>query len=245
MKIAMFADSFHPTVDGAVVAMEIASKGLEKRGHEVVMVAPDPGRSMDYIRKVHYLPAREFRKYKGYRIVVSPSDMLEFVRNEKVDVIHCHGLASMAILSLTASRVLKIPHVLTFHTMANEAIKYYSPVPVPHDIMERLVWTYLRNLLKRSEVVIAPSEPIRQELLDNEVEMKACEVVPTGVDCARFNPDRYDKGFLGRHGLEGKTVLLHVGRLSREKRLDIGLRAVTELARTESCSPASCRTRNF
>lgn len=230
MKIAMFADSFYPTVDGAVVAMETASSGLERRGHEVVVVAPDPGRQLDYRRKVHYLPAREFKSYPGYRIVVSPSDMLEFIRSEKVDIIHCHGLASMAILSLTASRVLKIPHVLTFHTMANEAIKYYSPIPIPRDIMERMVWTYLRNLLKRPEVVIAPSAPIKEELLEHGVAMKLCEVVPTGVDCTRFHPDKYDKGFLGRFGLEGKTVLLHVGRLSLEKRLDIGLRAIAELA---------------
>lgn len=226
----MFADSFHPTVDGAVVSMEIVSAGLEARGHEVVVLAPEPELLVQYRRKVHYLPARGFRSYPGYRVVVSPSDMLEFIRSEKVDVIHCHGLASMAILSLTASRALKIPHVLTFHTMANEAIKYYSPVHLPQEIMQRLVWTYLRNLLKRPEVVIAPSTPIKEELTENGVAMKACEVVPTGVDCARFNPDRYDKGFLGRFGLEGKTVLLHVGRLSLEKRLDIGLKAIAELA---------------
>ncbi|MBN1677324.1 MAG: glycosyltransferase [Candidatus Thermoplasmatota archaeon] len=230
MKIAMFADSFHPTVDGAVVAMETVSSGLERRGHEVVMVAPDPGRQMDYRRKVHYLPAREFKSYPGYRVVLSPSDMLEFIRSEKIDIIHCHGLASMAILSLTASRALKIPHVLTFHTMANEAIKYYSPVPIPREIMERLVWIYLRNLLKRPEVVIAPSAPIKEELLGNGVAMKSCEVVPTGVDCTRYHPDKYDKSFLGTFGLDGKTVLLHVGRLSLEKRLDIGLKAIAELA---------------
>lgn len=230
MKIAMFTDSFHPTVDGAVVAMETISAGLEARGHEVVVVAPDPGRQVEYRRKVHYLPAREFKSYPGYRVVVSPSDMLEFMRSEKVDVIHCHGLASMAILSLTAARVLKIPHVLTFHTMANEAIKYYSPVRVPHEIMQKMVWIYLRNLLKRPEVVIAPSTPIKDELIGNGVVMKACEVVPTGVDCSRFNPDKYDRAFLSKYGLEGRTVLLHVGRLSLEKRLDIGLKAVAELA---------------
>lgn len=230
MKIAMFADSFHPTVDGAVASMEIISGGLEARGHEVVVLAPEPGRPLKYWRKVHYLPSREFRSYPGYRIVVSPSDMLEFIRSERVDVIHCHGLASMAILSLTASKALRIPHVLTFHTMANEAIKYYSPIRLPQDLMQRLVWAYLRNMLKRPEVVIAPSTPIKEELEGNGVFMKACEVVPTGVDCTRFNPDKYDRGFLERFGLEGKTILLHVGRLSLEKRLDIALRAFAELA---------------
>src|SRR4030042_1933658 len=225
----MFADSFHPNVDGAVVAMEMASKGLEKRGHEVVMRAPDPGsHHVDYWRKVHYLPAREFKSYPGYRIVISPSDMLEFLRKERVDIIHSHGLASMGILSLTAARALRIPHVLTFHTMANEAVKYYSPLPIRQDFMVSLVWTYLRNILKRPEVVIAPSSPIKSELMENGVVMKACEVVPTGVDCQKYSPDRYDKAFLERYGLVGKRVLLHVGRLSMEERLDVVLDGVAE-----------------
>lgn len=226
----MFADSFHPTVDGAVVAMETAARGLEKRGHEVVMLAPDTKDRPNYPRKVHYLPSREFKFYPGYRVVISPSDMLEFLRHEKVDIMHSHGLASMAILSLTASRALRVPHVLTFHTMANEAIRYYSPFPVREDIMVALVWTYLRNMLKRPEVVIAPSAPVKQELEEHGVVMKACEVVPTGVDCKRFTPENYDKKFLERFGFGGKRVMLHVGRLSLEKRLEIVLEAMARLS---------------
>ncbi len=226
----MFADSFHPTVDGAVVAMETVARGLENRGHEVVVLAPDSKNRPTYPRKVHYLPAVGFKFYPGYRVVVSPSDMLEYLRMEKVDVIHSHGLASMAILSLTASRALKVPHVLTFHTMANEAIRYYSPIPVREDLIVELVWTYLRNMLKRPEVVIAPSAPVKKELEEHGVKMKACEVVPTGVDCRRFTPEKYDKKFLEKFGLSGKRVMLHVGRLSMEKRLDIVLEAIAKLS---------------
>lgn len=230
MKIAMFADSFYPTVDGAVVAMETVSEGLQRRGHEVIVLAPDAKQRPASKRPVHYLPAREYRHYPGYRMVISPGDMLEHLRKERVDVVHCHGLASMAILSLTAARALKLPHVLTFHTMANDAIKYYSPLPLRDDIMESLVWTYLRNMLKRPEVVVVPSAPIREELLANKVVMKNCAVVPTGVDCVRFTPERYDRTFLRRYGLEGKRVLLHVGRLSREKHLEVILEAMSRLA---------------
>lgn len=229
----MFADSFHPTVDGAIVAMETVSKGLEDRGHEVIMVAPNTPNRPNYKRTVHYLPALEFRNYPGYRVVISPSDMLAFLREEKADVIHCHGIASMAVLSLTAARAMKIPHVLTFHTMANEAVKHYSPIPVRDDLLIELVWVYLRNMLKRPEVVIAPSSPVKTELEENGVVMKACDVVPTGVDCERFTPEKYDKRFMDRYGLSGKRVLLHVGRLSVEKRLDIVLEAMASLAPTE------------
>lgn len=229
MKIAMFVDSFHPTVDGAVVAMEIAAGGLEKRGHEVIVLAPEVNPIPVTTRPVHYLPSIEFKSYPGYRVVISPSDMLEHLRRERVDIIHSHGIASMAILSLTAARALKLPHVLTFHTMANEAVKYYSPIGINPEIMQKMVWIYLRNLLKRPEVVIAPSAPIKEELEMNAVRMKSCEVVPTGVDCTRFSPERYDKRFLDKYGLAGKRVLLHVGRLSPEKRFDIVLKAVAEL----------------
>ncbi len=233
MKVAMFADSFHPTVDGAVVAMDRASAGLEKRGHEVIVIAPDVNPRPTVSRKVHYLPSREFSVYPGYRVTIAPSDMLEFLRGEKVDVIHSHGLASMAILSLTAARVLKIPHVLTFHTLAHEGMRHYSPLKMRAEFMDALVWIYLRNLLKRPEVVIVPSTPIKDELLANRVTMKACEVVPTGVDCSKFSPDQYDKKFLERYGLLGKRVLLHVGRLSSEKRLEIVLDALAKLAPSE------------
>ncbi len=230
MKIAMFADSFHPTVDGAVVAMEIAAAGLEARGHKIVVLAPDSDHKVPSSRPVHYLPARDLKTYPGYRIVISPADMLEYLRKEKVDVIHSHGIASMAILSLTAARALKKPHVLTFHTMANVAADYYSPLPIRPEIMSRMIWIYLRNLLKRPEVVVVPSNPVKEELLSYGVAMKSCDVVPTGVDCSRFSPERYDSKFLDRFGLGGKRVLLHVGRLSKEKRLDIVLNAMAELA---------------
>ncbi len=229
----MFADSFHPTVDGAVVAMETACDGLEKRGHEIVVLAPRVDPLPQTKRKVHYLPSTEFRQYPGYRVVFSPSDMLEFLRRERVDIIHSHGLAAMGILSLTAARALKIPSLLTFHTMANEAMKHYSPISLRDEMTGTLVWLYLRNLLKRPEVVIAPSAPVKEELEANGVRMKECAVVPTGIDCTRFTPEKYDKRYMAKYGFDGKTVLLHVGRLSREKRLDVVLRALAGLSKRE------------
>ncbi|MBE0518983.1 MAG: glycosyltransferase [Thermoplasmata archaeon] len=231
--MAMFADSFYPTIDGAVISMETQARGLEARGHEVVMFAPDTPKRLKMDRPVHYFPSFAFRSYTDYRIVWAAPRMMECVRKERVDVLHCHGLASMAILSLTVARALNIPHVLTFHTMANEAVKYYSFVPLREDMMVPMVWIYLRNLLRRPEVVIAPSAPIRDELIENRIKMKACEVVPTGIDIQRFTPKNHDPAFLERWGLDGNRVILHVGRLSFEKRLDIVLNAMADLRKEE------------
>ncbi|UCE81413.1 MAG: glycosyltransferase [Methanobacteriota archaeon] len=229
MKVAMFTDSYHPTVDGAVVSMERQCRGLEARGHEITILAPDTPSRADGRWQVHYLPSMEFRSYRDYRIVVSPSDMLEYLRSEEVDIIHCHGLASMAILSLTAARALRLPSVLTFHTMANEAVKHYSFIGLRDDLLVPLVWVYLRNLLRRPDMVVFPSTPIAEEILGHGIKPKACEVIPTGVDCAEFSPENRDASVLTDHGLDDRQVVLHVGRLSREKRFDIILRAMAEL----------------
>lgn len=225
----MFTDSYYPTVDGAVVSMARQCRGLEARGHEIVIVAPDAPERPNDRWPVHYLPSTQFRSYKEYRIVVSPSDMLEFLRAQEVDIIHCHGLASMAILSLTAARAMRLPSVLTFHTMANEAVKYYSFFRFREDLLVPLVWVYLRNLLRRPDTVIFPSAPIREEILAQGVKTKSDFVIPTGVDCSAFAPTNRDPALLSRYGLDGRRVLLHVGRLSKEKRLDIVLRALAEL----------------
>ena len=231
MKVAMFSDSFYPTVDGAVIAMERQCEGLEARGHEIVMLVPDTPEKVGSRRPVHYMPSVEFRSYRDYRIVVSPSDMLEHLREEKVDIIHCHGLASMAILSLTAARALRLPSVLTFHTMANEAVKYYSFIGLRDDLLVPLVWVYLRNLLRRPDMVVFPSTPIMEEVLGHDVKPRAHEIIPTGVDCHAFTAENRDPSVLAERGLTGNRVVLHVGRLSKEKRLDIVIRAIAELKR--------------
>ncbi|UCE44900.1 MAG: glycosyltransferase [Methanobacteriota archaeon] len=233
MKVAMFTDSYHPTVDGAVISMERQCEGLEARGHEVVLLAPDAPSKTSVRWPVHYMPSMEFRSYRDYRIVVSPSDMLEYLRKQEVDIIHCHGLASMAILSLTAARALRLPSVLTFHTMANEAVKHYSFIGLREDLLIPLVWVYLRNLMRRPDMIVFPSSPIANEVLGHDVRPRAYEVIPTGVDRSAFSPGNRDPSMLRQYNLDGKRLVLHVGRLSEEKRLDLVIRAMAVLKRED------------
>ena len=67
MRIAMFCDSYHPTVDGMVSLVDTEKKFLEELGHEVHIVAPDPG-AEHRLEGVHYIPAKEFKSYKGYYV---------------------------------------------------------------------------------------------------------------------------------------------------------------------------------
>ncbi|MBO5669721.1 MAG: hypothetical protein J6R75_05090 [Candidatus Methanomethylophilaceae archaeon] len=44
MRIAFVTDSYHPTIDGVVTIVDSIRDSLVALGHEVVILAPDPGK---------------------------------------------------------------------------------------------------------------------------------------------------------------------------------------------------------
>ena len=217
MRIAMVTDSYYPTRDGVVTSITTTKEGLEALGHEVFVIAPAPDRK-DMLPDVHYFPAISFKGYAGYFLPILPSNKIELIDSLNVDVIHIHGIAIMALKALIAARTLNKPTVITFHTMVGDTMKYYSPIKMPDELAERLVWIYLRNFLKRPDAVITPTSPISEELLGRGVSPKDLIVIPTGIDTERFVPSD-GTGIRERHNITG-NAMIHVGRLSFEKNID-------------------------
>ena len=54
MKVAAVTDSYHPTSDGVVVAVDAYVKALGNIGIESVVIAPDPGDEKDRMDGVRY-----------------------------------------------------------------------------------------------------------------------------------------------------------------------------------------------
>lgn len=229
----MFTDSYYPAVDGAVISLDMTCRELKKRGHEVVIFAPkSPDGQIDGIDdRVIWLPARRFGSYSGYRVPIYPSAVVSTVRKEAPDIIHSHGISFAGIQALIASRQTGIRNVLTYHTMVTEAAGYYYPPIMPLDVMIRLAWIYQKSYLHRPHAVIVPTQAIKDELVNHGIRARRWEVIPTGVDCRRFTPEKRDKDILEKYEADGKKVILTVGRLAREKNIELILRGFCELLR--------------
>jgi len=153
-----------------------------------------------------------------------PTDNIPAVSQLKVDVIHAHGLFFMGLRSMLAGRGLRLPVVVTFHTMVTDAAKYYNFTPLPDETASRLMWVYVKRFLQRAEVVIAPTEAIKRELNTMAPRIRRVEVIPTGIEPGRFSAQLDGSEVRRRYGLEGKKVVLHVGRIAKEKNLDLVLK---------------------
>ncbi len=229
MRIAMITDSYYPTKDGVVTSVTITKKALEEKGHEVFVVAPDPGEK-DRIDGVIYIGSIKFRSYAGYFIPIMPSKALRKLEKLKVDIIHIHGVAVMALRGHVYANQLGVPVVMTFHTMVGDVLKFYSPVNLDEGFVEKVVWKYIRWIVKKMDAIIVPSPSIGAEL-QSLTNPKRVECIPTGTDVERFHPGVDGTAFREKHNLSGKVVA-SVGRLSFEKNIDLVINAMKDVDAT-------------
>lgn len=138
------------------------------------------------------------------------------VRREGIDVICVCELSSGSWLGLLLKRLLGIPYINYIH---GEEITTESPY--------RLFGRGRRQYLQKADAVVAVSEFTRQALIDQMgVPSERIELIVNGVDATRFRPGPKPLGLLQRYGLEGKRVLLTVGRLVERKGVDTTIRAL-------------------
>ena len=229
----MFTDTYLPTVDGVVNSILNFRRELELRGHEVYIVAPgskgscDPKTSSPCDPKTFYCKSIPFPPYPEYKLGI-PLGVTSWVRERNIDIVHSHGPGGVGLGALWVSRRLNIPLVLTFHTLLPDFAFYLTKRPALRKALNRYTWRYLRWYLGRSRCALVPSNLIKEELIAHSPDTRLW-VVPNGVDIDRFNPGVDGSSIREKHGLEGARVVVQLGRLAREKRLEMLIEAAGRL----------------
>ncbi len=222
LKIAMFTDSYRPQINGVVTSIEIVKKSLEKKGHEVMVFAPSVPKYTDTEGGIYRFSSISFMAHKEYRIGVP----VEFLNDKNLkkfdfDVMHVHTPFSIGALALGITRKYYVPCVGTFHTLFSEYIHYFirpqfiGQIKEVKMLFDKLSWRYLPWFYNQMDSVISPSESIKNLLKEKGI-TKDISVVPTGINddiISRKSKKECRKKF----GFGAEKILLHVGRVSKEK----------------------------
>ena len=97
MKVVAVTDSYHPTSDGVVVAVDTYVRSLDTVGIESAIIAPDPGDEKDRIDGVRYFRSISVRSYPGYFVPIFPSNKVEVLKEIDPDIIHIHGFLKSSL----------------------------------------------------------------------------------------------------------------------------------------------------
>ncbi|MBU0762523.1 MAG: glycosyltransferase [Candidatus Altiarchaeota archaeon] len=220
MKIGFFTDSYFPQVNGVTFTLEAWKKKLEEIGHEVYIYYP----SGDYTPKSNEFafPSFEFRFYQGYRLAI-PWGIVK--KSKNLDIVHQHGLYTMAVGGLLSSRENKTPRLLTFHTPGDEYINY---LPLAKYLKKTYTKSYLlweRWLLKKYGKITTASPVIMERLKENKI--TDIEILSNGVDLEMFH-EAYSADFRKQHKIKSEKVIGFCGRLGFEKHVEDLINAADE-----------------
>ena len=211
-RVAYFAGTMRPGHDGVTRVLYQLIAHLRKRGVENVFFSPivSPG---DHQTTMHRVPSVMFPLYKDYRLAIPGQKYFEDqLREFKPDILHINSPCSLGYAAVKYARKAEIPVVATYHTHFPSYARYYSA-----RAFEALSWNYFRKIYKGCQRVYVPSQPILLELRDHG--LKNLEFLPHGVDIDVFHPRFRGPEWKARLGIDGKMVLLFVGRLVWEKDL--------------------------
>lgn len=241
LRVGFFSDSYHPYVSGVVRSMDSFTQALTQLGHRVYTFAPSyPGYEED-TDTVYRVPSMPIRRYPGLRLAFPYGSPVIWGGGPDVDVVHVHSPFAMGHAGALYARRLRVPLVLTVHSIYEEYVRY---APFMGRKMERTwgatsklaVRSYLLNYANGCNAVVAPSHYVAGLLAEWGVEVPVY-VVPTGV-ATDFSLEADGAPLRQRLGLAADTpVWLAVGRVAPEKRLDVVLQAFAAFHRQMSqCS---------
>jgi glycosyltransferase involved in cell wall biosynthesis len=132
--------------------------------------------------------------------------------------------------ALAAAKSLGIRVVGIYHT----DFPQYVRILTDDSFMETLTWNFMHWFYSQLDVIYVNSEDYRKCWIERGIPRDQLRILPRGLDSHLFHPSRRAPGFWKARGLaEGELGMLFVGRISKEKNLDLIVTAIGRLANAQ------------
>lgn len=240
MKVLIATDTYYPDVNGAAYFTYRLATTLAERGHNVSVMCPsrsikntvsNHGRVTVYgIRSIH-LPI-----YQDFRIspLFTSRTIRAAVKKVSPDTVHIQNHFLIGKEAVSAAKKLGIPVMGTNHFMPENLVHYLHLPVIAERRIQKFAWRRFVRVFEQLDFVTTPTKTAAALLVKAGLNK---EVVPIscGIDLERFKPTNDGEYLRQRFAIPSdRPVLLYVGRLDKEKRIDMILRALPAILRLNS-----------
>lgn len=219
MRIAVVAESFLPQANGVTVTLQRLLEHLDAHGHDVLVLAPAPGRGELAVDRYAGASVYRFRAVPlpGYSEMRLSNPrvrtLAEHLRYFDPDVVHLAAPFVLGWQAIGAAQTLDLPTVAVYQTEVPTYARRYRARQI-----EPLLWRRVEGIHKRATLSLAPSSYAVEQLTTRGVHRVA--VWPHGVDRCRFDPQHRDEALRATVAKPGEVIVGYVGRLAREKQVE-------------------------
>jgi len=219
-KRAWFTDTLDDVNGVATTIRKMTAAGVAA-GEKLIVITSRRDLSVDDIPIKNFRPIGEFElpEYELQRLSFPPiMQILDYVQREQFTEIIISTPGPMGLTGLLAAKMLNLQTSGIYHTDIPE----YVRILTEDRFLESLAWSYMHWLYGQVDTVFVNSEQYRKCWIDRGFAPEKLKILPRGLDTDLFNPTRRDLTFWPGSGTNGAEIrLLYVGRISREKDLDV------------------------
>ncbi len=224
LRLGFFTEIYRPVVNGVVASIEALAEGLRGRGHQVYCFAPRMPGYVEADGPVFRMPSLPLPTRTPYRLtlpLVSRRNLNGVIK--RLSLVHVHSPFVTGWMGMRYARRYGMPLVYTYHTQL-EAYAHY--VPFESNATRFAASQLTRAFANHADAVVVPTPAMAARLRELRVTARI-EVVPSGIDVGRFGAGRRDEELRLRLGVgRRERLLLYVGRLAREKNVELLVRAL-------------------
>ena len=229
-KRAWFTDTLED-VNGVATTIRKMTAAAAEAGEELVVVTSRGVLTVGGIPIKNFRPIGEFElpEYELQKLSFPPIlQILDYIQRENFSEIIISTPGPIGLTALLAAKMLNLETSGIYHT----DFPQYIRILTEDSFLESLAWKFMHWFYGQCDTLFVNSEQYRQSWIDRGIDAAKIKILPRGLDTKLFTSARSEPDFWQQFGSDGSGVrLLYVGRVSKEKDLDVLVQAFRELRR--------------
>ncbi|MFN2542454.1 MAG: glycosyltransferase [Chthoniobacterales bacterium] len=220
-KRAWFTDTLED-VNGVSTTIRKMTAAGAAAGKDLIVVTSRNDLTVDDIPIKNFTPIGEFElpEYELQKLSFPPIlQMLDYIQRERFSEIIISTPGPIGLTGLLAAKMLNLQTSGIYHT----DFPQYVRILTEDSFLESVTWGYMQWFYGQLDTVFVNSEEYRQSWIKRGFEPAKLQIFPRGLDTELFHPKRRDPAFFEKFcgARNGEVRLLYVGRVSKEKNLDL------------------------
>lgn len=224
LNIAMFSDSFFPTMGGREKVIDYSMREIIKNNNAFLCAPKIKNKKYPDFSDAN-LPYKVFRCNSieiltdSYLSICNRKFRKE-VEKQKFDIIHCQTKYALLNYAFKLRKKFNVPVVTSVHT--NYLDVYTKQLP---KLIRNIALKYIVKQMNKCDKVIAVSNYMKNQIISLGVKTDVV-VIKNGTHCKET--DLFDKNYIREmYNIDDDTfVLLYVGRIIKEKNIGFQLEVI-------------------